>query len=318
MNAVLVLLALAQSGFEVKEREGGVDVTVGGKPFATYVLDQANKTYLYPVYGPTGKQMTRAYPMKDVEGERKDHPHHRGINFGHQGINGVDTWLEALTYGNKKKDAKVKARLAAMGRIKHLKFTKLEGGKDHAIIAELLEYQDGSGKRFMTEERTITFRVVGETRTIDWDQDLVASEGDLSFADKKDAGLSIRVRTSMDVDSKKGGVIVNSEGDRDKGAWSKKARWCDYNGPVEGEHLGVAILNHPSSFRHPTAWHVRTYGLFTANAFASKEFNKKNPDAGFTLKKGDRVKLRHRFILHKGNEKQAKIEEAYKAYAKEK
>jgi len=37
----------------------------------------------------------------------------------------------------------------------------------------------------------------------------------------------------------------------------------------EGETLGVAIFNHPPSFRHPTSWHARTYGLFTANCFGS-------------------------------------------------
>jgi len=85
------------TGFSITENDHSVVVKVDGKPFATYVLDQANKPYLYPVYGPTGKQMTRAYPMKKIEGERHDHPHHRGINFGHEGINGVDTWSESLT-----------------------------------------------------------------------------------------------------------------------------------------------------------------------------------------------------------------------------
>ena len=33
-------------------------------------------------------------------------------------------------------------------------------------------------------------------------------------------------------------------------------------GQVEGKVRGIAILNHPESFRHPTPWHVRTYGLF--------------------------------------------------------
>ena len=35
------------------------------------------------------------------------------------------------------------------------------------------------------------------------------------------------------------------------------------------------------------------------------------------LKKGERVKLRHRIILHKGDEKAAHIAEAFEKYAKE-
>ena len=38
---------------------GGVAVKVDGKPFASYVIDQANKPNLWPIHGPTGKQMTR-------------------------------------------------------------------------------------------------------------------------------------------------------------------------------------------------------------------------------------------------------------------
>ena len=91
----------------------------------------------------------------------------------------------------------------------------------------------------------------------------------------------------------------------------------DYYGPVEGETQGVAMLNHPSSFRYPTGWHVRTYGLFTANPFASKQFNKDAPDAAFELKSGERLKLRHRFLFHSGEEKAGKIAEAWEAYAKE-
>jgi hypothetical protein len=79
----------------------------------------------------------------------------------------------------------------------------------------------------------------------------------------------------------------------------------------------VAILNHPSSFRHPTGWHVRTYGLFTANPFASKQFDKNAPDAHFELKAGTGIKLHHRILFHKGDEKQAKVAEAFEAYAKE-
>ena len=42
--------------------------------------------------------------------------------------------------------------------------------------------------------------------------------------------------------------------------------------PVEGKTVGVAILNHPDSFRFPTTWHVRTYGLFAANPFGWHDF----------------------------------------------
>lgn len=88
----------------------------------------------------------------------------------------------------------------------------------------------------------------------------------------------------MAVDSKLGGKIINSNGIVDGDARGKPAAWSDYNGPVEGENLGIAMLNHPSSFRAPTRWHVRSYGLFTANPFALNQYDKSLPKADHELK----------------------------------
>jgi hypothetical protein len=340
-------LHAADTAFTIdKDPAGGVTVKVGGKPFATYVIDQANKPYLWPVFGPTGKAMTRAFPMQDLPGEpanQRDHPHHRGIVFGHESIGGSawkppekldgltgeekytgggDTWYERLSFEEMMKSPKnvlrAKHGIATLGRIQHREFTELKADADKAVIAEVCDYLDPAGKRFLTEERRLTFRVNGDTRVIDFDQDFIATDGDVHFDDRKDAGLSIRVPVTMAVDSKQGGHIVNSNGVTDKDAWSKAATWCDYHGLVEGEQLGVAILNHPSSYRHPTRWHVRTYGLFTANPFAQSAYDKALPDGTTTLKAGERLKLRHRFVLHTGNEKAGKISEAFTAYAAEK
>jgi hypothetical protein len=310
----------AETGFAIeKTANGGLTVKVNGTIFAEYVTDQANKPYLAPVFGPTGKQMTRNYPMKIVEGEQKDHPHHRGICFGNEGLAGITTWGEAgsLLEQEKKKPGSTKGRLELIGAIKHREYKELKADAKEAVVVAVSDIVDYSGKKLLEEEHRMTFRADADTRTIDFDIDYIASEGPVKFEDKKDAGFSIRVPTSMAVDTKQGGRIINSEGITDAAAWAKRAKWCDYSGPVEGETLGVAMLNHPGSFRYPTPWHVRTYGLFTANAFASRAFDKTAEDCTFELKKGERVKLRHRLIFHKGDEKTAKIAEAFEAYAKE-
>jgi len=302
---------------------GGVKVTVQGKPFADYVIDEGNKPYLWPIYGPTGKAMTRAYPMEQVEGEQKDHPHHRGLFFGHEHIDdgATDTWQERATFEemlkSPKSEATGKKRLPLVGSEKHREYIELKAEGDHAVIAEALDYLDPQGKRLLSEERRITFHLVGTMRAIDFDQDLIASDGPVKFDDVKDAGLGIRVPTSMAVDTKQGGHIINSNGLEDDKAWGKPADWCEYTGPVDGEKLGIAFFDHPSSFRYPTIWHVRTYGLFGANPFGSKAFDKEAPARPTDLAAGDRLKLRHRILFHIGDEKSAKIAEAYEAYAKE-
>lgn len=322
--AVATSLQAEESKFVIKETDHGLSVTYDGKAFAEYVIDQCNKPFLWPVYGPTGKAMTRNFPMREVDYEPKvqrDHYHHRGITFGHESIAGFDTWAERGSFVDDAKSASksetIQKRIQTLGSIQHVAFTSLKTYSDKAVVSEKCSYVDANGKRLFSEERTLTFSATPETRSIDVDQDLIATDGDISIDDRKDAGLSIRVPSSMAVDSKQGGKILNSEGVTDKEAWSKAAKWCDYTGPVEDETLGIAFLNHPSSFRFPTRWHVRTYGLFTANPFASQQYDKNLPDAGVALKNGNRLKLRHRIIFHKGDVGAAEIEKMFEAYSKE-
>ncbi len=222
-------------------------------------------------------------------------------------------WAEAASYSPTGKGSE---HLLTLGSIKHRDFKELTGGKTGVIYA-MSDYLDHDGKVLCSEERCMTFQVDGDVRMIDVDIDIVASKGPVKVDDKKDAGLSIRVPHSMSVDAKQGGVIITSNGDKDADAWGKRAAWCDFNGPVEGEHLGIAMLNHPSSFRHPTPWHARTYGLFTANPFGLSALKTQTESGELELKEGERIKLRHRFIFHKGDEKAGKIAEAFEAYAKE-
>lgn len=304
--------ALAAEFTVTQTPTGGAVVKVDGQAFAEYVVDQANKPYLWPIYGPTGKSMTRAYPMQNVPGEKQDHPHHRGLCFGHQSIGGSNTWAERASYGEKSKPE----ALTLLGSIKHSRFGTLKGGST-AEIEAYADYVTSEGKKTISEKRVMTFMVEGDTRLIDVDIDLIASYGDIEVGDEKDAGLSIRVPHSMSVEAKEGGKIINAKGDKDADAWGKRATWCDFNGPVDGEHHGIAMLNHPSSFRHPTPWHARTYGLFTANPFGLSALKVQSQSGSVMLKQNESIKLRHRFIFHKGDEKQGKIAEAYEKYAKE-
>ena len=307
-------LAWAHEGFTISCESDKVTITYEGKLVTNYLYRDtvANKPYFWPVIGPTGKKMTRAFPMQRVDGEHHDHPHHRSVWFGHQGVNGTDTWLEAASKNHK--GEKQKAFLATLGSTAHTAFTEISANHDRAVIRSTNDYLDSNGKQLMSDERTMIFRRGDDRLVLDFDITLIAKYGDVELEDKKDAGLNVRIPTTMTL--KNGtGHIINSEGVRDGETWSKKAAWVDYHGPVKGEHLGVAFFNHPSSFRHPTRWHVRDYGLFTANAFGLQSLDSDDESGTFTLKKDDTVQLRHRIIFHKGDSVDAKIADAYREYA---
>lgn len=296
-----------------KTATGGAIVTLYGEPIAEYVVDRGNKPFLWRIIGPTGAAMTRAFPMADVPGETADHVHQRGLTFGHQSIGGCDIWAEDATYRDVAASAE---RLGKVGAIRHRGYRTLAGGLTGVIHARN-DIVDGFNKPLLAEERRMTFSLAPFARIIDLDIDLIATYGPVEMADMKDAGVYVRVPDSMAVNRGLGAAIVNAAGQRDADAWSRHAEWVDYHGPVAGEHVGIAILNHPTSFRHPTAWHVRTYGLFCANPFGMRQMNPSAESGAVALADGERISLRHRFIFHLGDERQGGIAAAYAAYAAE-
>lgn len=316
-SALSTLSIASATEFSIKREDSGdITINIDGELFTRYVTtDQVtNKCYFWPVIGPGGSQMTRAFPMKDVKGERQDHPHHRSVCFGLQNAGGFNTWHEQLTFTkNGKVDEK---KLATLGRQIHTKVIKAEASGDSATLVVVCDNVTPDGEVYMRQTRTVKFHVADNgSRIMDVEIVLLGVKDEITVVGKKDSGFSVRVAHSMCVDAKLGGRIVNSHGDEDGRAWGKRAAWVDFNGPVNGVTMGVAMLNHPGSFRHPTPWHVRSYGLFTANPFALKEVAGEQDRGDFELAKGQSIVLRHRLIFHDGDEKKAEIAEAWKAYS---
>lgn len=136
------------------------------------------------------------------------------------------------------------------------------------------------------------------------------------MGDTKEGTFGIRLRKELNSPP---GHMVNSKGGQgEKEIWGKRADWVDYYGQVDGEEVGIAVLDSPKSFRHPTYWHARGYGLLAANPFGLREFsNDPNEDGSWTIPVGKTLVFRYRVIVHHGDYKQAGIAEAYQQYAAE-
>ena len=287
------------------KHEDGVRVTLGGKPFTEYLIHKGPKPIVWPIIGPDGQEMTRNYPMKLVEGEKRDHPHHRSLWFTHGSVNGIDFWSET----------------PAAGKEVHREYLKCKADGSTGVISTVNDWLGPDGKKQCEDVRTLTFRGDADTRTIDFDITIKASEGPVLFGDTKEGSMGLRVPTALDARQLTGkpGEIVTSEGARNGAAWGKPAAWVDYHGNLGDDMVGIAILNHPSSFRFPTCWHVRDYGLFAANPFGLHDFrgSKDAHEGDYTLPAGDTMSLRYRFVFHRGDEKAGKVAEAFQAYSQE-
>lgn len=303
-----------------------IRVTLDGKPFTTlnHVRSEP-RPYLYPVLGPTGDPMTRAWPMEDVpaekEAKQQDHDHHRSIWTAHGDIR-TPLVPKKTSYWetDAKKDGKV-AHRPGTGWQKVAKVVRITSGPVFGEIVLDVDWvtDDPQPQRQLFDTRTYRFfRSEGNQIVFDYHLVLHFPESDVTFAPTKEGGLmSVRIPVSMTEKPGKG-HMVNSEGKKGMDeCWAEPAKWCDYVGPVNDKTVGIAIFDGPKNFRHPVRWHIRNYGLYTANPFIGKSDKKDmTEDGSVTWKKGENVAFDYRVILHTGDTAEAKIAEQYATYGK--
>jgi len=263
-----------------------------------YRVDVGNKPFFFPLIGPTGESYTRAYPMAEVAGEDHDHPHQRSCWLTHGNVNGIDFWSES----------------AAAGTIKETERAVIVEGPVLARLWTRNDWIAPHGNKICTDERSATFYRTARVRIIDFDVTIRADSGPVTFRDTKEGMFGLRVASSMDVTKKNGGRITSAEGLTDERAWGKASPWVDYVGPLHGKTAGIAVLNHPDSFRYPTTWHVRPYGLFAANPFGWHDFGK--PERGdYTIESNASIRFRYRVILHEGATSGAELPAQFLGYS---
>ena len=124
-------------GVSIDERDGALDVSVGGSPWCSYrYTPGAVRPVLHPIAGPHGIAMTRAWPLADdVADEETDHVHHRSCWVAHGLVNDVDFWSEAEGHGRQ-------VRVA---------LDSVESGPVFGRIAERLRWENAAGDPVVDE-----------------------------------------------------------------------------------------------------------------------------------------------------------------------
>lgn len=192
----------------------------------------------------------------------------------------------------------------------------LVGGPVFGEIEAEVEWVDAGGQHQLTEFRTHRFfrqgdpgRIVFDTRVrLCFDQQTVM------FADTKEGGL-FSVRLAITMDEVGQGRMCNSQGQiGEQQCWGRPAEWCDYVGPVNGREVGLAVFDHPGNPRHPTRWHIRSYGLFTANPFGLSHFDGEGHDGSKVWEKGDSAEFNYRTLIHEGDNRTGRVEDHWRLY----
>jgi Methane oxygenase PmoA len=243
------------------------------------------RPFFYPVHSPDGSRLTRSYPMERVAGEHQDHPHHKSIWIAHGDVNGTDNWSEEPGHGG----------------TANIQLEVLDQGPVLARFQAKGLWHTASDEPLLTEILTVSvWRSNGYVRYVDYQIVLTADQpvGDVTFGDTKEGGiLSVRVASAMD--GRNGGHISNVFGGRmEAECWGKPSHYCSYWGSVGTCNGGIAILDRPDSFRSPVTWHVRNYGLMTANPFGLESFTNGARNGSCTLKAGSSFEFHYRMVLH--------------------
>lgn len=294
--------------YQIFETYHQIHVLDDGKPFASYLYDSALlKPVLYPVFSSSGIRMQRLYPLKKVEGESYDHPHHVGVFFtyGSDGeVNGNSFW----------------AGQQGQTRIKHVKVTREEVQADKAILGIQAYWIGKDGEHVLTEDRTMIFSGNEKERDIDFSFNLKAGDQDVVFRDTKEGMFAIRVASWLKEDSGTG-KYLNSEGDTtEANIWGKRAKWVRLEGNHDGKTVGIIIFNHPSSVNYPTYWHARGYGLFAANPLGQSVFQEtrgeETPEPfNYTIPAGENALFKYKMIIYEGHLTPDQIEGKFESYS---
>lgn len=269
-----------------QSQEGGLAVRIGGEDFTfLHTGPEWQKPFLSPVHAAGGTVITR--PIGDPTD--KDHPHHKGIWFSVDEVNGIKFWAEAGKIVN----VKVEAEEGNPARIRI---------KNHWLGPDELPVA--------IETTTIS---IFPSRLVIYDATFTPGAPKVVFEDTKEGLFGIRVATTMR--EKVGGKVVNAEGKQGtRECWGIPSHWVDYSGPVDGKTFGVAIMDHPGNFR-PSRFHVRDYGLFSVSPFGEGSYqNDKTKAAPVTLSAGESLRLRYGLFVHAGDAAEGKVSEAYNQF----
>ncbi|NQT86030.1 PmoA family protein [bacterium] len=232
--------------------------------------------YIHPVWTPSGVVVTDDFP--------DDHPHQRGIffawvkakcgafqaDFWNLGKNTGRTTLDKVTHAAA---GPVVATLASHNTLR---------APEEPVIRETLIvriWATGDGPRL--------FDVLVRHEPID--EDVVLEKnfyGGIAYRGAREwlDGKKLQMLTSEGKDRKSGNL--------------QHSRWVDTFGTVGGKKAGVVVFDHPSNLRHPQPNRLHPTVPYVGYILPQK--------APHTIKAGEALKLRYRFLVYDGDPDRAR------------
>ena len=252
-----------------------------------------NRPFVFPLLGPSGRSVTRmGHPHDPVS-----HSHHNSVWVSHHDVNGWSFWADRGTN---------------QGRIVGQRLEKLDDSDTGAGATIFNHWVDKSGKVLLEERRRVSLELLPNNESLlVLDLRFEAKGAAVTFGKTPFGLVGVRMAKSIGI-ADGGGTIRNSEGNVDEqgdtGCFWKRARWCDYSGPIApGKNEGATLLDHPANPNHPTFFHVRSDG-WMGTSFTH--------DAARVVAPGKPLQLRYAVYVHAGVPAREALQRRWESFAK--
>src|ERR1044072_5772006 len=231
--------------------------------------------YIHPVYTPKGKIVTDDYPS--------DHYHHHGIWFA---------WTKTEFEGKHPDFWNVGD---GTGRVDFEKVGKTLSGPVYAEFTSFQKYVALTGetpKTVLNEDWDVKVYNLGSDYFV---FNIVATQecasaSPLIFEEYRYGGMGVRGNREWKDKSKVS--FLTSEGKTRNDGNATHARWCHIGGSVDGQLVGIAVLDHPSNFRAPEPLRIHPDDPY---------FNYAPSQMGrFQIDPGKKYVMRYRFVVSDG------------------
>jgi hypothetical protein len=226
------------SNLHIKQNEGAISISREGEtvPILEQHAQANTRAYIHPIIAPDGKGVL-------TEDTPSHHPWQHGLYVGLNDLNGIGYWMEGLHEAHKTTDGTFHPKPIENVTVK----------ENQATWTVISDWHSPQGDTLLTETQAWTLTDLDDAYYLDITWSLLANT-DITFGEYAYGGLFLRMPYKKDI----GGEAINSEGQINKEAETKRARWVSVSMPIEGcnDWAGIAMLDHPTNPEHPNPWRV--------------------------------------------------------------
>ncbi len=286
-----VLISFPVTGAKITAVKVGskINVTIDGRYFTSYIFSDDEKyPFFYPVNGPvSGGSVTS---MRNAI-----YPHHSSLFFGCDLVNGGNYWQEGLERG---RIISVNAQI------------EKQGGDTVVITDECIWARPGALSPVRDTRRIFITSPSPSITQIDVE---ITMEMLMDVHILKTNHSLFSARMAADLAVTNGGTMINAAGAKsEKETFGKGSPWIDFYGKRGNAIEGLAIMQHPSNPWYPSPWFTRDYGFMSPTPMYWPQDDKET-----FMRKGTRLLLKYRVLVHAGTHLDAKIAEQFEKYKSE-